>query len=182
MRGVEQVGEGGDRVDCGEGVGKSMGGGEGVGDGVEGVEGVGRSMGRGEGVGEGVDVGEGVGRFMRGGEGLGRSMGGGEGVVRLLGRWVERLMGRRVEVGEDSGAGCGKVDIYIKRRRASSSFLSCNLRLLARFARRSRAKGGSNRMSVRCRTREQATNVRPDENSFLPMSTTTLSKVSPCAL
>ena len=37
-------------------------------------------------------------------------------------------------------------------------------------------------MSVKRRTREQATNVRPEENSFVPMSITTLSNVRPCAL
>ena len=33
-----------------------------------------------------------------------------------------------------------------------------------------------------CRTREHATKVSPEENSFFPMSMTTLSRVRPCAL
>ena len=66
--------------------------------------------------------------------------------------------------------------------RASSIWRSCSLRLFERFVRRCKANGGSNSKSVRRRTREQATNVSPEENSFLPMSTTTLSRVSPCAL
>ena len=40
-------------------------------------------------------------------------------------------------------------------------------------------KSGLNRRSFRRRTREQATNVRPAENSLLPMSMTTLSRVRP---
>lgn len=37
-------------------------------------------------------------------------------------------------------------------------------------------------MSAKCLTLEMATNVRPAENSFLPMSMQSLFKVSPCAL
>ena len=36
--------------------------------------------------------------------------------------------------------------------------------------------------SVSVRTREQATNVSPQANSFFPTSITTLSRVRPCAL
>ena len=42
--------------------------------------------------------------------------------------------------------------------------------------------GGVNKRSVMWRTLEQATNVSPQENSFLPMSTITLFSVSPCDL
>ena len=87
----------------------------------------------------------------------------------------------QVGVGEEIGEVVVRLVSSIKRRRASSS---CNLWLLARFVRCCKAKGGLNTRSVRCRTQEQATNVRPEENSFLPMPTTctTLSSVSPWAL
>ena len=61
-------------------------------------------------------------------------------------------------MGEDIGQVVVRLVSSIKRRRASSS---CNLWLLARLVRYCKAKGGLNARSVRCRTREQATNVRP---------------------
>ena len=69
-------------------------------------------------------------------------------------------------MGEDIGQVVVRLVSSIKRRRASSSCLSCNLWLLARFVRCCKAKGGSNARSVRCRTREQATNVRPCRGEF----------------
>ena len=67
------------------------------------------------------------------------------------------------------------------RRRSfvSSKSLSCKRWLLARFAIRWKGNGGSKRRSFSRRTREQATNVNPAENSFFPTSITTLSKVRP---
>ena len=58
---------------------------------------------------------------------------------------------------------------------ASSKSLSCKRRLLARFSTLWNGNGGLNRRSVRRRTREQAVNVNPAENSFLSVSITTLS-------
>ena len=61
----------------------------------------------------------------------------------------------------------------------SSSCLSFRRRLLERAERRWKVNGGVKRRSCSWRTREQATNVRPVENSLLPTSMTTLSRVRP---
>ena len=49
----------------------------------------------------------------------------------------------------------------------------------SRLDRRWKVNGGVNKRSAMWRTLEHATNVSPQENSFLPMSTTTLLSVSP---
>ena len=69
-----------------------------------------------------------------------------------------------------------------RRSFVSSRSLSCKRWLLARLATLWKGNGGSKRRSFRRRTREQATNVSPAENSFLPTSITTLFKVRPWAL
>ena len=82
-------------------------------------------------------------------------------------------------VGEELKLG-GKAKVLVSRRRslASSRSLSCKRWLLARFETCWNGNGGSNRRSSTWRTREQATNVNPVENSFFPTSITTLSSVT----
>ena len=73
----------------------------------------------------------------------------------------------------------GSVVASRRRSLVSSSSLSCRHLLFARFATCWNENGGSNSKSCIWRTREQATKVSPEENSFLPMSTTALSSVRP---
>ena len=74
-------------------------------------------------------------------------------------------------VGEvESGGRRGTVLPSRRRSFVSSKSLSCKRWLLARFATRWKGNGGSKRMSFSQRTREQATNINPAENSFFPTS------------
>ena len=60
-----------------------------------------------------------------------------------------------------------------------SSCLCFKRLLLLKLATRWNGNGGTKSKSERRRTREQATKVKPEENSFLPTSMTTLSSVYP---
>ena len=73
------------------------------------------------------------------------------------------------EVGKTTtgqSAGVGKEVVCIAQSLASSSSLSCRRWLFARFAIRWKGNGRLNSRSVNLRTREQATNVSPQANSF----------------
>ena len=70
-----------------------------------------------------------------------------------------------------------RLDLILSSQTSSCS-LSFRQLLLLMLVRRWNGKGGTNSTSVRHRTREQATNVKPAENSFFPTLMTTLSRVN----
>ena len=73
----------------------------------------------------------------------------------------------------------GEVVELISSSLASSSSLSFRRIPLLKLATRWNGNGGTKSKSVSRRTREQATKVKPEENSFLPTLMTTLSSVRP---
>ena len=194
--GSESIGDIGDVVDdsvcvCGS---ESIGD---IGGGVDKVEGGGVGV---CGSGSVGDIGGGVDKGERGGVGVCGSesvgdIGGGvdefkeeEGIVGVCDSESIGDMGGGVDEGEESGEGVSRWDAYVVVRwcdacidssRASSSCRSCKRWLLARQLSCWNENGGLNERSASCRTLEQATYVKPQENSFFPTSITALSRVSP---